>query len=126
MRRHGKVDYRMARRAVLRDVREGLTGLSDVQDAHPELLRAAKWIGELQSVDCPLCRHHGLVHVLYVFPHHGRTARRGQAVTREALPAKVTKLGDLKVYTVEVCRSCHWHHLVEKYELAHSGRAVGS
>lgn len=126
MQRHSKVDYRMARRAVLRDVREGLTALSDVRDAHPELLRAAKWIGEEQADPCPLCHEHDLVQVLYVFPRHGRTARRGQAVAREALPAKVAKLGDLRVYTVEVCRACHWHHLVDKFELAHPGRAVGS
>lgn len=126
MQRHGKVDYRMARRAVLREVREGLKAITDVCDAHPELLRAAKWIGELQPAPCPLCEEQDLVQVVYAFPRHGKTARHGQAVTRESLPAKVAKLGDLKVYTVEVCRQCHWHHLVDKYELAHPGRAVGS
>ncbi len=45
MQRHGKVDYRMARRALLREVRQGLRAVADVRDAHPELLRAAKWIG---------------------------------------------------------------------------------
>ena len=126
MQRHGKVDYRMARRALLREVRQGTRSVTDVRDAHPELLRAAKWIGELQQAPCPLCEEPDLVQVVYVFPRHGKTARRGQAVTRESLAAKVAKLGDLKVYTVEVCRRCHWHHLVDKYELAHPGRAVGS
>lgn len=126
MQRSGRVDYRMARRAVLRDVRTGLTAAGDVRDAHPELLRAAKWIGDLQDEGCPLCDEHDLVQVLYAFPRHGRTARRGQAVTRESLPAKVAKLGDLRVYTVEVCRSCHWHHLVNKFELHPATRAVGS
>lgn len=122
--RTGRVDYRMARRAVLRDVRSGLRSRSDVCDAHPELLRAAKWIGE-PAGDCPLCEQDGLVHVTYVFPRHGKTARRGQAVTRDSLPGRVRKLGDLAVYTVEACRACGWHHLVEKYDLVPPRRAVG-
>lgn len=126
MQRTGRVDYRMARRALLADVRTGLTTIDDVRDAHPELLRAAKWIGLRRDDACPLCDEPELVEVIYVFPRHGRTARRGQAVTRESLAAKVAKLGDLRVYTVEVCRACHWHHLVTKYELHPATRAVGS
>ncbi|MBY5164488.1 DUF5318 family protein [Salsipaludibacter albus] len=122
--RTGRVDYRMARRATLRDVRSGLRTRADVCDAHPELLRAAKWIGEPVG-DCPLCDTDALVHVTYVFPRYGKTARRGQAVTRESLPDRVRKLGDLAVYTVEACRSCGWHHLVEKYDLLPPKRAVG-
>lgn len=125
MQRSGKVDYRMARRAVLADVRTGLTPIDSVRDAHPELLRAAKWIGEPQGA-CPLCDQDELVHVHYAFPRFGKTARRGQAVTREALPAKVAKLGDLRVYTVEVCRGCHWNHLVHKVSLHPGARAVGT
>jgi hypothetical protein len=126
MQRSGRVDYRMARRAVLRDVRSGMTSATDVRDAHPELLRAARWIGEAQDAGCPLCAEHDLVHVHYAFPRYGETARRGQAVTAGELPAKVAKLGDLRVYTVEVCRACHWHHLVTKFELHPGARAVGS
>ena len=124
--RTGRVDYRMARRATLRDVRSGLRSPADVCDAHPELLRAAKWIGEPQASDCPLCDDDALVHVTYVFPRYGKTARRGQAIPRDALRATVRKLGDLTVYTVEACRDCGWHHLVEKYEQVPPSRAVVS
>lgn len=121
--RMARVDYRMARRATLREVRSGLRSRADVCDPHPELLRAAKWIGEPVG-DCPLCDVDQLVHVIYVFPRYGKTARRGQAVTRASLPAMVRKLGDLAVYTVEACRSCGWNHLVEKYDLLPPRRAA--
>ena len=38
-------DYALARRAVLRDFRRGTLTRLDVCDAHPELLRAAQFIG---------------------------------------------------------------------------------
>ena len=40
--RHGRVDYRMARRAAVREVRDGLTPVDSVCDAHPELVRAGR------------------------------------------------------------------------------------
>src|SRR4051812_33820020 len=41
----GLIDYALARRAVLRDFHRGRLGRSEVCDAHPELLRAARAIG---------------------------------------------------------------------------------
>jgi hypothetical protein len=38
-------DYALARRAVLRDFRRGTLTRVDVCDAHPELMRAAQFIG---------------------------------------------------------------------------------
>ena len=38
-------DYALARRAVLRDFRRGTLTRLDVCDAHPELIRAAQFIG---------------------------------------------------------------------------------
>ena len=49
MRHH--VDYALARRAVLRDLRTGKRDRLDVCDAHPELLRAARNIGEAVDGD---------------------------------------------------------------------------
>ena len=40
------VDYGLARRATLASVRSGRTTVADVCDAHPYLLRAAKFHGE--------------------------------------------------------------------------------
>lgn len=124
--RTGRVDYRMARRAALREVRTGLRSRDDACDAHPELLRAAKWIGVAKTAPCPLCEADELVNVTYIFPRYGKTAHRGQAVTVGSLAAMVARLGDLQVYTVEACRACGWHFLMEKYTLLPPSRAVGS
>jgi len=113
----------MARRATVRDVREGLTTRDSVCDAHPELVRASIHIGQPVDEDCPMCGEDGLGHVTYVFPSYGPAARRGKAVPRDSLPAQVRRHGDLRVYTVEVCRACLWHHLIEKFDLTPRGRA---
>ena len=44
--RRSVVDYALARRAALASVRSGHTTVSDACDAHPYLLRAAKYHGE--------------------------------------------------------------------------------
>lgn len=115
--RQGRVDYRMARRATLRDVREGLRSRDDVCDAHPDLLRAGKHIGVEVAKACPLCDERELRHVTYIFPTYGPKARRGQAVPRESVGAQMRRYGDLHVYTVEVCLACRWHHLIEKLDV---------
>ena len=48
-------DYALARRAVLRDFRRGTLTRLDVCDAHPELLRAAQFIGTDIDDECPVC-----------------------------------------------------------------------
>lgn len=124
--RQGRIDYRMARRAVLRDVQAGRRSRSDVCDAHPELLRAGEHIGTPVDDGCPLCEASELRHVTYIFT--GRATKKGEggrAVPRESLARQVKRHGDLNVYTVEVCRSCHWHHLLESFWLIPKGKAVG-
>src|SRR5262249_35738605 len=41
----GVVDYTLAKRALLREFRTGLLSRLEICDAHPELLRAAKYMG---------------------------------------------------------------------------------
>ena len=60
-RKLGVVDYTLAKRALLRDVQRGLLGLTDICDAHPELMRAAHHVGEPSSHDCPVCGKEKLV-----------------------------------------------------------------
>jgi hypothetical protein len=122
--RRGRVDYRMARRATVRDVREGLTPRDAVCDAHPDLVRAGTWIGQEVDDDCPMCDGDTLAHVTYIFPSYGPASRRGRAVPRDSLAAQVRRHGDLVVYTVEVCRACAWHHLIEKFDLLARNRAI--
>jgi len=109
-----RVEYRLARNAVVRAVRGGRVGVVDVCDAHPELLRAARNIGTPSGEDCPICEDAGTVQVTYVFgaglPPGGRC------------PATKTELNRLRhraqpvlCYDVEVCPACAWHHLTRKY-----------
>lgn len=124
--RQGRIDYRMARRAVLREVRAGRRSRSDVCDAHPELLRAGEHIGTAVDDECPVCDASELRQVTYIFT--GRASKKGEggrAVPRDSLVNQVKRHGDLNVYTVEVCRACHWHHLLESFWLIPKGKAVG-
>jgi hypothetical protein len=61
------VDYGLARRATLASVFSGRTTVTDVCDAHPYLLRAAKFHGEPTGDRCPICRKTNLTHVTYVY-----------------------------------------------------------
>src|SRR6201996_4141947 len=65
--RRSVVDYGLARRATLASVRSGHTTVADVCDAHPYLLRAAKFHGEPTEDRCPICRKTKLTHVTYVY-----------------------------------------------------------
>jgi len=48
----------------------GRTGVSEVCDANPYLLRAAKFHGETEPVMCPICRKEQLTLVSWVFGDH--------------------------------------------------------
>lgn len=122
--RRARIDYRMARRALLRDVRAGLRSPREVCDAHPDLVRAGRSIGEVRDADCPICDADRLRQVLYGFYGKGPTRRSGRALTRAALEAVVERYGEVAVYVVEVCPSCRWHHLLESYWLQRT-RAAG-
>ncbi|MEX1178433.1 MAG: DUF5318 family protein [Nitriliruptor sp.] len=123
--RRGRTDYRMQRRAVLAELRNGVRSLDEARDAHPDLLRAATHIGSPAREPCPLCDDTELRLVTYVFDRKAPTNRGGRAVPRESLARQHERYGDLTVYTVEVCTACHWHHLVESFELVTRDTAVG-
>ena len=101
------VDYRMARRALLRDLRSGLRSVADVCDAHPELMRAARFIGEETGEACPICEQPGLRVLFYTYGKElkGRELRE--------------RFGEFACYVVEVCTSCSWNHLVRSYLSGH-------
>lgn len=106
----------MARRALLRDVEVGLRSPRDVCDAHPDLVRAGRHVGEATDDGCPICETVGLRLVTYVF---GKDVGRhsGKVVSRSALAPLQKRYGTLNVYTVEVCTACAWHHLRESFWL---------
>lgn len=108
------VDYALQRRAVLAEVMSGRTGVTEVCDATPYLIRAAKFHGVPTEVSCPVCRKETLTHVYWVYgdeiKHMAGSAR---------LPAELEKMagtfGEFSVYQVEVCRTCSWNHLVTSF-----------
>jgi len=110
------VDYGLAKKAVVRSLRAGRTPRSEVCDAQPYLLRAARHFGEPTERLCPVCERENVTNVTYVY---------GDALGRHAGQAKVTsELADMahdydefRVYVVEVCQGCSWNHLTVSYVL---------
>jgi hypothetical protein len=115
---HGEIDYRLARRHTVAEYRRGRLSRLDVCDAHPELLRAARNVGEATARECPICEDADLVLVSFAF---GRgLPPSGKCVASAAELAKLAaRRSDLACYVVEVCPSCSWNHLARTY-------AVGS
>ncbi|HEY5336411.1 MAG TPA: DUF5318 family protein [Mycobacteriales bacterium] len=109
------IDYALARRAVLVDLFAGRVSSTDVCDAHPYLLRAAKHHGEVSETRCPVCRHADpLIHVTYVYGDRlGDASGRARATSQLAAIAR--EYGEVRVYVVEVCPRCCWNHVVSSH-----------
>src|SRR6266404_6279443 len=114
--RRSVVDYGLARRATLASVRSGRTTVADVCDAHPYLLRAAKFHGESTEAPCPICRKAKLTHVTYVYGDE-LGQYEGRVKQARELAEMAAEYGEFRVYVVEVCQSCGWNHLASSYVL---------
>ena len=115
--RRALVDYGLARRAALRDLRAGRTSTVDVCDAHPYLLRAARYHGEPTDRDCPVCVRERLVEVTYTYGDCFKKETNGRVRQRAELPELAREHTEFTVYVVEVCRSCSWNHLTVSYAI---------
>jgi hypothetical protein len=115
------VDYALQRRALLADVHSGRTGVAEVCDASPYLLRAARFHGQPTEQACPVCRRERLTLVSWVFGEELKHAS-GSARKVEELERLETNYAEFSVYVVEVCRTCSWNHLVQSYVLGTGGR----
>ena len=110
------VDYALQKRATLTALFSGITFGEDVCDAHPYLLRAAKYHGEETDKKCPVCRKVRLTHVTYVYGDElGQYA--GRVRQSRELPTMAQQYGEFRVYVVEVCQGCAWNHLSTSYVL---------
>jgi hypothetical protein len=117
----GEIDYRLARRSRITAFKKGRLSRQDVCDAHPDLVRAARNVGEPTDEPCPICDEADLVHVSYVFGP--RQPPSGRCVTSAAELRKVARgVGaakrDLACYVVEVCPACSWNHLARVFLVA--------
>lgn len=123
------VDYALARRALLADVYAGRVSTAEVCDAHPYLLRAARFHGSPTATRCPVCRRADLTEVSYVY---GDTlgAASGRAVRPTEVESLAGRHGEVAVYVVEVCQYCSWNQLVTTYRTgcapARRRRSAGS
>jgi hypothetical protein len=108
------IDYTLAKKAKLLQLRGGRLSRDEVCDAHPELLRAARNVGERASRPCPVCDEPCLVHVNYVF---GDALRQesGRVWPRARLVDLHRSAEEFACYVVEVCTACYWNHLAQCY-----------
>jgi hypothetical protein len=119
----GEIDYRLARNMVVSEFKKGRLSRLDVCDAHPELLRAARNVGEPATQECPICDQPTLVNVSYVFG--SRRPPQGRCVTsRTELGKLARRATELACYVVEVCPECAWNHLARSFPLGGSRRAA--
>ena len=110
------IDYSLVRRATLASLARGVTASTEVCDAHPYLLRAARHHGEATSRKCPVCRREQLRNVTYVYGDElGQYSGRVRATAE--LEAMAREHGEFRVYVVEVCQACGWNHLTTSYVL---------
>jgi hypothetical protein len=111
------VDFGLARRATLESLRgAGPVTPEDACDAHPHLLRAARFHGEATERDCPVCRAARLVELSYVYGEQlGRY--EGRLRSPSELAQMAHEHGEFRVYVVEVCSTCGWNHLVRSFVL---------
>ena len=122
----GVVDYRLARRGLISEVRKGRMSTTEVCDAHPELLRAATSYSRPTSDLCPICEAVELVHVTYVFGPQLPACGRCVATLEELVRLAERSAGSVTAptcYVVEVCVECRWNHLVQVFPLAGRRRA---
>lgn len=109
------IDYRMARRAVLRDLAKGRVSKIDVCDAHPELIRAARFIGEEVADPCPVCEDGSLKVVFYTYGGQLRGRENGRVRRKQDIAELRAQLDEFVCYVVEVCTACQWNHLVRSF-----------
>ncbi len=110
------VDYALRRRALLAEVYAGKVAVSDVCDADPYLVRAAKFHGSATDVVCPICRKEQLTQVSWIYGER-LGPMSGSARTPEELARLAAGREEFSVHVVEVCRTCNWNHLVQSYVL---------
>ncbi|MGH9079578.1 MAG: DUF5318 family protein [Acidimicrobiales bacterium] len=117
----GRVEYLLARNAVVREFKRCRLSRLDVCDAHPELLRAARNLGRLTGERCPICEEAELVDVTFVFG--SRLPAGGRCVASRSELARYWRRKDPVVcYVIEVCTECSWNHLARMYP---AGAGVG-
>lgn len=113
----GVIDYALARRAALAGLASGRLRTSEVCDAQPYLLRAARFHGERSPDPCPVCRTESMSTVTYTYGDCFRAEVNGRARPTRELAELAATLPDFNVFVVEVCVACKWNQLLTSYVL---------
>jgi len=112
---HGFTDYTLAKRAIIESLRRGGVGRLDVCDAHPELIRAARNIGDPIARPCPVCGHDSLRLVRYVYGDQLKELS-GRPVYPKGWDTELAeRVDEFRCFSVEVCLECEWNHLAACY-----------
>ena len=120
--RLANVDYSLAKRALLLRARTGLLSEADICDAHPDLVRAGKHVGEPSNRPCPVCGSERLRLLAYVFGDDLRADNGRVWPLAVGLRLAADRRGAW-CYIVEVCIDCRWNHLSEAYVARRALRA---
>lgn len=115
------VDYALAKRATLLELFSGRVSSGDVCDAHPYLVRAARFHGEATDQQCPVCKRTVLTHVTYTYGEGFKAEINGRVRQTADLDALELEHDEFRVYVVEVCQTCGWNHLHSSYLLGRLG-----
>lgn len=103
---------------LINQVRLGRISRTEVCDAHPELIRAAKNVGTETDADCPICEDDKLRIITYVFGYRLPASGRCVSTSKELRQLAAHSQGELTAYVVEACPACRWHHLLRVLPLA--------
>lgn len=111
------VDYSLARRATLHNLKAGQLRQDEACDAQVYLKRAARYHGLPTKDSCPVCQAQDLTLVLYAFSDFFPDAGNGRARARKEIRELAAVLPELTVFAVEVCLGCGWNYLDSSYVL---------
>jgi hypothetical protein len=116
----GLVDYTLAKRALIREFHRGVLSRLEICDAHPELMRAARYLGEDATRPCPVCKRFELRLLAYVYAD-GLKRNNGRAFEIHEGLALAATHREGACYVVEVCTGCSWNHLSEAFRARTAG-----
>ncbi len=112
---HGLVDYTLAKRSLVERFRRGSLDRTELCDAHPDLIRAAKNIGTEVPGSCPICASPSVRQVRYVYGDKLKHLS-GRVVYPSGWELELSdRFEEFRCYAVEVCVECSWNHLAACY-----------
>jgi hypothetical protein len=106
------IDYTLKKKSLLREYFCGRRSQWEICDAHPEITRIARNVGEPSGVKCPVCRREYLKTLNFVYGDELGDDNGRVFPTRAVFNGLREKYASFTCYVVEVCTGCNWNHLV--------------